>query len=222
MITYIFSGFNPKEHFGKEVSTFFKEDMKNSKSIVFIPGNFDSPDKVKRYALTDIEWFKEIDITLEDINILDNNMQEDTMKEELTKADIIFIMGGDTQKQNTFLEKYNLKETIKTSKGIVIGISAGAINLGIDSLCSKDLDDGVHKTILYKGIGRIPYTIEPHFDINNLELLNNELYPVSNTIKIYALPNDAGIRITNNNYKIIKGNFYLIDKEEVSMNIKNK
>ena len=54
-------------------------------------------------------------------------MQEDTMKEELTKADIIFIMGGDTQKQNTFLEKYNLKETIKTSKGIVIGISAGAI-----------------------------------------------------------------------------------------------
>ena len=26
----------------------------------------------------------------------------------------------------------------------------------------------------------------------------------------------------NNNYKIIKGNFYLIDKEEVSMNIKNK
>ena len=28
MITYIFSGFNPKEHFGKEVSTFFKEDMK--------------------------------------------------------------------------------------------------------------------------------------------------------------------------------------------------
>lgn len=49
-----------------------------------------------------------------------------------------------------------------------------------------------------------------------------KLYPVSNTIKIYALPNDAGIRITNNNYKIIKGNFYLIDKEEVSMNIKNK
>lgn len=172
--------------------------------------------------MTDIEWFKEIDITLEDINILDNNMQEDIMKEKLTKADIIFIMGGDTQKQNTFLEKYNLKETIKTSKGIVIGISAGAINLGIDSLCSKDLDDGVEKTILYKGIGRIPYTIEPHFDINNLELLNNELYPVSNTIKIYALPNDAGIRITNNNYKIIKGNFYLIDKEEVSMNIKNK
>ena len=49
MITYIFSGFNPKEHFGKEVSNFFKEDMKNSKSIAFIPGNFDSPDKAKRY-----------------------------------------------------------------------------------------------------------------------------------------------------------------------------
>ena len=29
MITYIFSGFNPKEHFGKEVSKFFKEDINN-------------------------------------------------------------------------------------------------------------------------------------------------------------------------------------------------
>lgn len=150
MITYIFSGFNPKEHFGKEVSNFFKEDMKKCKSIVFIPGNFDNPDKVKRYALTDIEWFKEININLEDIDILDNNMQEDIMKEKLKKTDIIFIMGGDTQKQNIFLEKYNLKETIKTSKGIVIGISAGAINLGIDSLCSKDLDDGIEKKYYIK------------------------------------------------------------------------
>ena len=215
MITYIFSGFNPKERFGKEVSNFFKEDMKECKSIVFILGNFNDLEKNRRYAFIDIEWFKEININLEDIDILDNNMQEDIMKEKLKKTDIIFIMGGDTQKQNIFLEKYNLKETIKTSKGIVIGISAGAINLGIDSLCSKDLDDGAYKTIIYKGIGRIPYTVEPHFDINNLELLNNELYPVSNTIKIYGLPNDTGIRITNNNNKIIKGNFYLIDKEEI-------
>lgn len=210
MITYIFSGFDIKEHFGKNVSEYFKNDMKECKSITFIPGSFDDLDKVKMYAYTDVEWFKEIGIELKEVNILEDTVDEEGMKEHILNADIIFIMGGDTQKQNLFLEKYNLKEEIKKTSGIVIGISAGAINLGNISLCSKDLDDGVEKTITYKGVGRINYTIEPHFDPNNLELLSNELYPISNKIKIYGLPNDTGVRIIDDNYDIIKGDFYLI------------
>lgn len=215
MITYIFSGFNVKEHFGKEVSAYFKKDMKKCKNIVFIPGSFNDLEKIKSYVLTDIKWFEEIGIKLENVDILDNSIEELVLLNKIKSSDIIFIMGGDTQKQNLFLEKYNLKEAIKTSNSIVIGISAGAINLGINSLCSKDLDDGVEKTTIYKGIGRIPYTIEPHFDINNLELLNSELYPISNNIKIYGLPNDTGVRIVNNDYNIIKGDFYLIDKNQI-------
>ena len=48
MISYIFSGFNSKEHFGKEVRKYFKKDMIKCKSITFIPGEFDDIDKVKR------------------------------------------------------------------------------------------------------------------------------------------------------------------------------
>ena len=45
--------------------------------------------------------------------------------------------------------------------------------------------------------------------------MNNELYPISNNIKIYGLPNDTGVRITNADYDIIKGDFYLIYKNGV-------
>ena len=215
MISYIFSGFDVKEHFGNDVSEYFKKDMKECKSITFIPGSFEDLDKVKRYVSTDVEWFKEIGIDLEEVNILDDNTEEDVMIDNIKNADIIFIMGGDTQRQNLFLERYKLKKMIKEANGIVIGVSAGAINLGGISLCSRDPDDGVNETITYRGIERIDYTIEPHFDLNNLDLLNNELYPISNNIKIYGLPNDTGIRITNADYDIIKGDFYLIYKNGV-------
>lgn len=69
---------------------------------------------------------------------------------------------------------------------VVIGISAGAINLSNTSLCSKDEEDGVEKTVTYQGIGRIDYTIEPHFNIDNKNLLQNELYPLSKELTIMA------------------------------------
>lgn len=76
--------------------------MKECKSITFIPGSFEDLDKVKRYVSTDVEWFKEIGIDLEEVNILDDNTEEDVMIDNIKNADIIFIMGGDTQRQNLF------------------------------------------------------------------------------------------------------------------------
>ena len=215
MISYIFSGFNSKEHFGKEVRKYFKKDMIKCESITFIPGEFDDIDKVKRYVATDVEWFKEININIKKVNILNDNMTKCDMKNIIENTDILFIMGGNTQKQNQFLEKYKLKKLIKETNAVTIGISSGAINLAKKSLCSKDLDDGVEKTIVYNGIGRISYTFEPHFDKNNPNFLIEELYPLSNKIKIYGLPNETGIRISNNNYDIIMGDLYVIHKNEI-------
>lgn len=215
MISYIFSGFNSKEHFGKEVRKYFKKDMIKCESITFIPGEFEDIDKVKRYVATDVEWFKEININIKKVNILNDNMTKCDMKNIIENTDILFIMGGNTQKQNQFLEKYKLKKLIKETNAVTIGISSGAINLAKKSLCSKDLDDGVEKTIVYNGIGRISYTFEPHFDKNNPNFLIEELYPLSNKIKIYGLPNETGIRISDNNYEIIMGDLYVIHKNEI-------
>lgn len=215
MISYIFSGFNSKEHFGKEVRKYFKKDMIKCESITFIPGEFDDIDKVKRYVATDVEWFKEININIKKVNILNDNMTKCDMKNIIENTDILFIMGGNTKKQNQFLEKYKLKKLIKETNAVTIGISSCAINLAKKSLCSKDLDDGVEKTIVYNGIGRISYTFEPHFDKNNPNFLIEELYPLSNKIKIYGLPNETGIRISDNNYDIIMGDLYVIHKNEI-------
>lgn len=214
MITYIFSSFDKDIRFN-EVANYFKNDMVLYKNIVFIPANFENMEKVNGYANIDVSWFKEIGINLNGITVLNDTMTKEEMFRSIENADIIFLMGGDTLKQNDFLMKNDLKPIIKTFKKVVIGISAGAINLSNISLCSKDEEDGVEKTITYEGIGRINYTIEPHFDIDNKILLQNELCPLSEKMTIYGLPNNTGVRIIDSNFEILYGDFYKISNNEV-------
>lgn len=214
MITYIFSSFDKDIRFN-EVANYFKNDMVLYKNIVFIPANFENMEKVNGYANIDVSWFKEIGINLNEITVLNDTMTKEEMFRSIENADIIFLMGGDTLKQNDFLMKNDLKPIIKTFKKVVIGISAGAINLSNISLCSKDEEDGIEKTITYEGIGRINYTIEPHFDIDNKILLQNELYPLSEKKTIYGLPNNTGVRIIDSNFEILYGDFYKISNNEV-------
>lgn len=214
MITYIFSSFDKDIRFN-EVANYFKNDMVLYKNTVFIPANFENMEKVNGYANIDVSWFKEIGINLNGITVLNDTMTKEEMFRSIENADIIFLMGGDTLKQNDFLMKNDLKPIIKTFKKVVIGISAGAINLSNISLCSKDEEDGVEKTITYEGIGRINYTIEPHFDIDNKILLQNELYPLSEKMTIYGLPNNTGVRIIDSNFEILYGDFYKILNNEV-------
>lgn len=214
MITYIFSSFDKDIRFN-EVANYFKNDMVLYKNIVFIPTNFENMEKVNGYANIDVSWFKEIGINLNGITVLNDTMTKEEMFRSIENADIIFLMGGNTLKQNDFLMKNDLKPIIKAFKKVVIGISAGAINLSNISLCSKDEEDGVEKTITYEGIGRINYTIEPHFDIDNKILLQNELYPLSEKMTIYGLPNNTGVRIIDSNFEILYGDFYKISNNEV-------
>lgn len=197
------------------MTNYFKNDMVLYKNIVFIPANFENMEKVNGYANIDVSWFKEIGINLNGITVLNDTMTKEEMFRSIENADIFFLMGGDTLKQNDFLMKNDLKPIIKTFKKVVIGISAGAINLSNISLCSKDEEDGVEKTITYEGIGRINYTIEPHFDIDNKILLQNELYPLSEKMTIYSFPINTGVRIINKNFEILYGDFYKILNNEV-------
>lgn len=217
-ITYIFSGFSVEEHFGKEVSRVFQKDLKDCKNIIFIPGGMGKNSKTDKYVNTDVEWFREIGIDIENVDIFDVNMNVETLEEKINNADIIFLMGGDTIGQFEFISKLNISEKIKEFQGAVIGVSAGAINLGKISICSKDIDDGVENTKIYDGIGRIDYTFEPHFEINNVELLKNELFLASNKFKIYGITNDTALKVSNEKeIDIIKGDLYIINNSEVNI-----
>lgn len=63
------------------------------------------------------------------------------------------------------------------------------------------------------GMGLIEFSIEPHFNINNKEVLE-DLKKYSEETKIYALEDDAYIIIENKEMKFF-GNIYLIENKNV-------
>ena len=109
MITYIFSAFDKDIRFN-EVANYFKNDMARYKNIIFVPANFENMEKVNGYANIDVSWFKEIGINLTGITVLNEKMSKEEMFRSIENTDIIFLMGGDTLKQNEFLMKNDLNQ----------------------------------------------------------------------------------------------------------------
>lgn len=68
-----------------------------------------------------------------------------------------------------------------------------------------------HQNII--GIGLVKFSIEPHFNINNKEVLE-DLKKYSKETKIYALEDDAYIIMENKEIKFF-GNIYSIENENV-------
>ena len=111
-LTYVFSGFLPTEHFGKEVSKIFIKDLKECENIVFIPGGMGKNSKTDKYVNTDVEWFREIGINIKNTDILELGMSNETVKEKINSADIIFLMGGNTIKQYEFICQLNINNIL--------------------------------------------------------------------------------------------------------------
>lgn len=85
------------------------------------------------------------------------------------------------------------------------------MNLATNSYYSKD--EEYLESVIYKGLGIINITVDPHFDINNQEQVN-EIKINSKNIKIIGLPNDSAIVITNNQIEYI-GKVYIFENSEL-------
>lgn len=112
--------------------------------------------------------FNQLDVNIKDYYLLDYRNSLDEMIDIINKSDIIHLMGGDPFKQLEVLRKIDCKKLFKNK--ILIGVSAGSMNMAIKGYYSNDKD--YPKTWFYNGIGLVDITIDPHFDINNLEWVN--------------------------------------------------
>ena len=128
----------------------------------------------------------------------------------INKSDIIHLMGGDPFKQLEILRKIDCKKLFKDK--ILIGVSAGSMNMAIKGYYSNDKD--YPKTWFYNRIGLVDITIDPHFDINNLEWVNeNKKY--SYIHEIVGLPNESAIIIDNNDSINYIGEYYVFCDGEI-------
>lgn len=128
------------------------------------------------------------------------------MHKAIQNADVLWLAGGDTQNQFAYLSEYGLISLIRDFKGVVIGISAGAINMAKTAICT--LTCRHRKQEVYQGLGLVDYSVEPHFDPVNI---SSELLSLSEDYVIHGLCDEAVI-LCDEHRTIFVGDIYLLCK----------
>lgn len=121
-------------------------------------------------------------------------------KSLVSNADLIVLLGGDPLEQMEFFNSIQLKEKLKHFNGCLLGISAGTINMANKVYCSKD--DDIDESLIYKGLGLVDISVEPHFDVSDLNRINEVLIPDSQRTSFIAIPDESFILVKEGNVKI--------------------
>ena len=211
-VYYLLSGGDRlKGMFGSDAEEQLNIDLKEKTNLVSVGAK-------REYEKNDIYFYGDETILgainsfkfsdLKEFNLIDGRTSKEEGLEFLKKADIIYLQGGDPFVQLKYLRDNGYDEFLKTYDGIILGLSAGSMNMGRTAFYSKDED--YPETILYEGLGLVDITIDPHFEIDNANRVN-EAKEYSNQLPIIGLPDNSIIRVVGNNITSI-GIHYLFEK----------
>ena len=128
------------------------------------------------------------------------------LKNIINNSDAVYLMGGNTFDFLAYAQRVNLfpmLEHFEANGGIIIGESAGSIilspNIATALIPTTCPDDHIIELGSYKGMGRIPFHISPHFhpdaDVSQNEL--NELQALAHISKcpVVVLQDGEGLVI---------------------------
>ena len=217
MKAVLMSGSYKKIEIEKNIIDFIIKNTKEKRNICFIAADFND------YILTDkltnklLIAFEENKLKFNYNYIVDKRIKKQEMINYIKNSDIVFLLGGDTLKQIQAIKNYGLTKYIK-EKSIIIGISAGAINMAKTVVLAKDIEDNIPNMSIYKGIGISNINIEPHCDFENKEHLQ-DLIEASFVNEIILMTDNAYIIIDEKKYKYY-GKYCILNKGKIFYNNK--
>lgn len=189
-----------------------QEEITDRRSLAMISSN---PCNDEDDGASERSWLDQAGIVFDESHLINYRVRKQDAQLLIQQASVIFVLGGDTVKQNEFLAEYELTDPIKKSNAIVIGASAGAINMSAKWLCSRNLGYNVETSSVYDGIGLDNFSVLSHFDLeNNIALVRSELAHLSEEIDIYASNKDCAVRVKGDKIDVF-GDVYLISHSKI-------
>lgn len=202
----LFSGCDKVKGFDSRTKEVINKELDryNSMAIICASDNYSKNDTLID-GTSDKIGIRSMFNSIKEFYLIDRRTSVDYMINIIKKVDIIYLFGGNPLIQLDIIKRIDYKKLFKDK--VLLGISAGSMNLGKIGYYSKD--DDYDKTFFYEGLGFIDITIDPHFDINNRKQVN-EISNSSYKHRIIGLPNDSCIVIKDNeiyyinNYFVVK------------------
>lgn len=192
-----------------------KQLMTSNNGILYVAASPDDSEKVDSHSSLIFNGLKLSGITFSEYFVLDNRTKNNA-SEYVKKSNVIFLSGGDTYIENEFFNQIHLKELLQDFDGIIIGQSAGSINMAESAYNSPEEGDS-SEPIYFDGLGLSSINIEPHFvlDTNGFDEMQiyqrNHLLKESKTRPIYALCDGSHILETDESIKIYGKAFLIKD-----------
>lgn len=113
-----------------------------------------------------------------------------------------------------FLAEYELSDLIKNSNAVILGASAGSLNMAANWLKLNDADDDAETGSVYDGMGCDPFAYESHSKRDYATFVQGYLFPLSEKIEVYAAEQESAIRVKDGKVEIM-GPVYLISRSKI-------
>ena len=202
----------------KQMVELLGSDITDRKSIAVVAGYGNwHPEEDPKIDLNFAKntWFDPADIVFDEYHLIDRSIPKERMHILLRDASVILLQGGYTTLQNAFLSEYELAAPIKESTAsVIMGISAGAKNMGAKFVCAESNGNAVDKNGIFDSLGLGNFCYEPYFSLDNEELIKGELLPLSQEIDVYAASDGSFMRVKDGEV-LAFGDTYLISGSEI-------
>lgn len=195
MIRYYCSGFdtNPNQAFAHGIGDMLKRELKNTKSIIYIPAGEKKVQKTKEKYIPNFEkCFKSVGIEFENTSLEDKiitpDMDSQKAIELIKNASMIMLTGGDPYELKKMCENLNIIEALKNYDGVMMGYSAGAMFMSkyiIITPCSEEYPDfHIENGLNLDGISIFPHNNTSEEEYPEILDVGGETYRRNDNIKV--------------------------------------
>lgn len=200
-----------------------KCSLNSTYRVIFIASDYEHNPKTNEYAMLFFDSLRLSGLDFEQQIIIDSEYikKPEYVYDWIKDADLVFLCGGSTYKQHLFFEKIKLKEALSNYDGIIMGQSAGSINMSTSVFNSPEKAEN-YEPIFFDGLDLTDINVEPHF-VKDISDFNDDEFFKYNTIleesyyrPIYGQCDGSHIYINEFNRTIICGETYLIEDGKIS------
>lgn len=197
--------------FTEEFEEEIKKELEYTQCFTYVASSFEDHEKNVKYAYAFKEKFLEIGIDFEEVFIIDYDVSPEDARNLIECADLIWLAGGDTLQEMYYFDEYHLRDMLADYDGIIVGMSAGSINMADRVVLARDIEDNTPELSIYPGLGLVSINIEPHLDFSREEHIA-DIEEASEAARIYGLFDNSFIKIKGDEMNIF-GDYYIFDKD---------
>ena len=201
-----FSGF-PNRKFPHEIAERLREELLKRDNFICIsawPADYERNeiDLINMHGL-----FENYNIPFARQYVIDNRTETSSAIRLIHEASCVFLMGGYPKLQLELMRNKKVDVAIRNADAVVLGLSAGSINMAKHSLDTKE------SSVPYDGLDLADITVKPHFEPDNLQVLST-LLQISMELPIYAMEDDSAIFVAGENISYT-GQIHWVNKGKI-------